>query len=508
MTITRLEQYLQDPTWLRNGALALALITFLGVFYIRVQLVYAWTLDLEGVEQDEIYTLQRVLAGYPVYEDPEQPPFSITQKTPLYHYLCLAVGKLTQVSPDAPRAVYLLNRWTSLLLSLCTLLIAFIIQHRLLNTSLKTALTVCALVFVCYEPHMFARPDSLYSLLFIIGIALMCRYTQVPPSMQNRLVPIIALVCAATIFAKQSGILLPAIFGGFILLLERNIIRTLWFGAYLTLIISILLWLTILLPGISVPVFIANIYKGVQNGVDLIWFWEFIYNRSYKKFFPLFVIGFVIISDWLLLQKNSTPLHKMLGFSMLLSFIFANLTGLKAGSTPSYFTEFVNITLMALPVYYRQLNDLPQKLRARLHIIMFLGLLFFIPVQTSAKNLIAPFNLADKSWFEKCAAAAYYMQQHLPLQEGEWIYTDDELLKLYLFRHILLPQDDIYMTSPFRYKYFWDTFQDGTVRYIISANARADIFTLDADFADYQPIDSVSVYTIYARSSAHFLNSK
>ncbi len=491
----------QPSNWLGNSALAISLFIFVGLLFIRVNLIFTYSLDLEGVEQDEIYTIQRVLAGFPVYEDPEQPPFSITQKTPLYHYLCLTVGKIFQVSPDQPREVYLLNRWTSLILSLCTLIVGYFIQRRLFSTSIKVAITICALMFICYEPHMYDRPDSLYSFLFLITIALLWHYTNpISEAKKSWILILTAIMCAIVMFSKQSGIILPALCGGFILFFERNIRRVLLFGGVFIAGLGIMFLLTIALPGMDTAVFTANVFKGVQNGIDLTWAWEFIYNRSYKKFSLFFIIGFLIIIDWFFITKTQDDLRRITAFSMLGTFLFANLTGLKSGSTPSYFTEFVNLTLIAMPVYYRDITGLMNKeVIKRFKVIIFLGLLFLIPVQTSNKNLIAPFKLADPLWFANCAEVKNYAQQNLALGKNEWIYTDDELLKLYLFRNILLPQDDIYMTSPFSYKNFWNSFKNGRVKYIISSNTPENIFAMEANLSGYQAIDSVGNYFIYQR---------
>lgn len=499
-----MNKYLQKFTLGANGLtnimLILAILIFAGVLSIRIALVYTYTENLEGVEQDEIYTIQRVLAGYPIYEDPEKPPFSITQKTPLYHHLCYAIGKVLDISPENPRSIYLLNRWTSLILSLCTIILAFWIQRRLFQTDVKIALIMCALMFICFEPHMFCRPDSLYSFLFLVTIAGMWFYARSESQSHTRLFVLTSVMCAVTIFAKQSAIILPAIFGGYLLFFARDWKKTLAFAGIFGMSFIILFFLV---KGTTTDIFLKNVYRGVQNGIEFTWFWEFIYDRSYKKFSLIFLIGFLIIIDWIFIEKSLQPVKQIISFSLLLTFVFANITGLKLGSTPSYFTEYTNLTLIAIPFYYQQnWKKYKRNILIRIRTAIFAAFLLMIPLQTSNKNLLAPFKVENSHWFARTEQMNDYFHNNYALKKGQWIYTNDEVLKLYMFHDALTPQDDItinlYEEGVFNYRDFHRAFKDGRTPYLIIDHSQDYIEIKDADFSNYQLIDTFQVYKIYA----------
>lgn len=489
-----MQRFTLDPNQLTNIALIIAILVFLGILSLRVALVYAYTEDLGGVEQDEIYTLQRVLAGYPVYEDPEQPPFSITQKTPLYHYLCYGIGKFFNISSENPRSVYLLNRWTSLILSLCTILLGFWMQRRLFQTNTKIALIVCALMFICFEPHMFCRPDSLYSFLFLLTATSLCHYSN-RKNFSMKLLGTTSLLCALTIFTKQSGIILPLIIGGYLILFEKSWKEFLIFTVGFTLIFIIFFYL--LKWGSNTQVFLANVYRGVNNGIELGWFRDAIYNKAFKKFSIIFIIGWLIIIDWLYIKNKNSKLKQVIAFCLLMSFVFALSTALKTGSTASYFTDFNNLALIVTPFYRKSITDLKPPLAIRVRTLSFLLFAVLIPLNTSAKNLFLPFKNEDKEWFYSCKTMMEYAQKNLDISNANWIYTDDEVLKLYLFHHALLPQDDIYMTSPFAYALFWNALKDGSVPYIISQNPIDEVFALEADLSNYKQVDKFEMFYIY-----------
>ena len=96
-----------------RSALLISLVagaTFLAMLLLRLHLVSAYAPELGGIESNVIYTLQRILDGYPLYVDPAAPPYAITQYTPLYYYLCWGVGRLAGVDAANVHHVYVLSR--------------------------------------------------------------------------------------------------------------------------------------------------------------------------------------------------------------------------------------------------------------------------------------------------------------------------------------------------------------------------------------------------------------
>ena len=475
-------------------AVAIIMLAFCAVLGLRVALAFTYWPDLGGVEPDELYTIQRVLAGYPVYENPVLPPFSITQKTPLYHYLCLLVGRLAGVNPGHPYEVMLLNRFVSLGLSLCTLLLAYRIQVRVLDTPARIALAASALAFICFEPHMFCRPDSLYSFLFLAAIGSFLAHLRWEGRGVGLYFYLAAGLSVLVVFAKQSGIVLPPLLLGYLAFAEKSR-RKAAEGAVIML--GAFVFLFLLLKGQSAAIFIANTYKGLQNGIDLDWFHQFIFSQSYHRFGIAMAVGLFMAAVWLWI-KPAGGLRRFLGWALLGTFFFANITGLKSGSTPSYFTEFVNLTLIAAPLFYRERGGASLHLKA----FSFLLALLLLIANLSDKNLFAPFTQQDKGQFAAAAEARRYVKDELGLPEGAYILTDEPLIRLYFYENVLFPQYDIvycyaYPLKVYDYSSFYGLVQEGKAPYLITSHTPAELEFFGLDTGNYHYFGAKAGYRIY-----------
>lgn len=474
-------------------------LSFVAALILRILLAFTHYWDLGGVEPDEIYTLQRALAGYPIYENPGLPPFSITQKTPLYHYLCLIMGKWSGVDPDNPYGVMLLNRFVSLGLSLCSLILAFIIQVKLLDVPVKYALPICFLAFVCFEPHMFCRPDSLYSFLFMATIASFIACLGGGTKYSGLFLMLSSVLAILTIFAKQSGIVLPPLILGYLVLFEKNRGKAALGAALMFCAFAILFFL---LKGDSAATFIANVYKGLKNGIDLDWFHRFIICKSYQRFGIAMAIGLSIGLIWVWFRPG-TRQSRFLGWTLLVTFAFANVTGLKSGSTPSYFTEFVNITLISAPYFFREF--LIKRLGAgalEFKILIFFLAMALLVSNLSDKNYFVPFHQQDKSLFEKAEQVKRYVEEVRGLPHGAWMLTDEPLLKLYFYEYALFPQYDIvhccaFPLKIFDYAQFYKLVEEGKAPYLITRQDLQGLDFLGQSLGEYSFLEARAGFNIY-----------
>ena len=97
-------------------------VVLAGVFAIL-----AWNLDLRwamllqyrtelgGVEHNVIHGIQKLLLGYPLYQDPEAPPFDVIQYTPAYYVLCAGIAQVFGIAGDDARSIYLVCRTVALI---------------------------------------------------------------------------------------------------------------------------------------------------------------------------------------------------------------------------------------------------------------------------------------------------------------------------------------------------------------------------------------------------------
>ena len=104
--------------------IALAITVYYRIFY-----ALAPVSNIGGIEPNVIYTLQKVLAGYHLYENPAVAPFPITQYSPMYYKIVVAFGKLFSINPNEPAQVFLLSRFSSLFFNMLYVSMVFLIAR-------------------------------------------------------------------------------------------------------------------------------------------------------------------------------------------------------------------------------------------------------------------------------------------------------------------------------------------------------------------------------------------
>ena len=475
---------LNNPKILQNSAFVLVCLASLLVFIIRLIHVDLYLINLFGIEQDEIYTLQRMFAGFPIYMDPETPPFAITQKTPIYHYISYFIGNVIGIDPDQPIEIYRLNRSTSLAFSLISISTCMLICTKLLQAPFKISAILGGLMFLSMEGHMFARPDSLFSLLFLVSIGLTITYI-----LRQKNIYLWAAILASvlTVFVKQSGIVLPVLIISFIFFFEKKYKES-FIASSLYIVSSALL--VLIVNDASFGDFVSNTIGGLNNGIDLEWYYDFIYNLSIKKFALFFILGLFFSWEWFS-NSSSSLLNKFLGYALVLVFVFTNIIALKWGSTPSYFSEFIHLTILSIPVYYKTIQS--KSLGVKIQKLAFLLLIFSIPLLTSGKRFITSIKESDQASFDQAEKLRTYIHRKYPGSTKNWLLTDNDLLKLYFYKNAILPQEDItftiYNKGDFNTTVYESLIREGKIPLIISKN---NLSELDQD--KYYMFDQFSMY--------------
>jgi hypothetical protein len=444
------------------------------------------------METSIVYGLQRVLAGMPLYSDPEAAPFAIIQYSPLYYQLVGTIGKWLSVDPEQPFQVFRLSRWAGLVFNLMGLVvIANILKGVRLETKWK--LIAILLAWLCLEPAHYARPDSLQSLFFLLFVWAALRYIH-----QESWGSLIWAVLAATLacWSKQNGILLPVFLLFYLFFIQKNIAQG--FGAGGVFLILNALLGFILIEDASL--FYANVIRGLDNGISFPYFFSAIYDAGVKKFFPFFLIGI-----YLALQGIFFPSGKQLrflGWFLGASFSFAILTSLKWGSIPSYFTDFVHLSLISGAFWLADFKT-EQGKKLSFSSSLFLGLvfLFIIPLHTSGKEWGRVIQEGQSDWFAQAKSVRAAIQKQ-GLQPGEYIFTHDYLINLFLFRHCLFPQNDIVYccTAPrktYDYTRFEELIGQGKVPFVIDWNGENPRKFLGNDFHEYKYLETSGRYGVW-----------
>lgn len=514
----------------KNGfklIMAVVLLGLLATLILRIVLIFTFIPDLGGVESNVIYSIQRILDGYPLYMDPSSPPYSITQYTPIYYFIIYGFGKLFQISANDVESIYILSRSVSLIFNLGFAYLSALIFVNIFKGNKWMSLIAFAFAFVFLDEESYSRPDSLYNLMVMatIYVVLLFLKEDVKPR-KERLLILASLLTIFTIYVKQSGIFLPVLLVFFVLVYCQNIRWA--FISFATMFLSFTALLFLFTGGNFTP-FFQNVIEGVNNGISLRWFAERIMIEHFQKERFVNIIGISLAIYWLI--KGESHQLKFLGLAMLGSFLFAVITGVKIGAAPNYFTEFIALTVIATLVFlqkydrlfYREktyLQESPDNFKVLFYLVLVgMTLLPRLAGKIDTEIIKAQPHILGSKGYQKNKAIADYMYNEANIKPGEQVFITTHVhdyLNKFLYRNAIFPQKEIVYRNPegvYDYSEFRQGLQNGDVKYIIASIAEGNIVTedgekvisedfLSADYSDYESIKEINGYVIFKSKSA------
>ena len=300
--------------------------------------------NIEGVDINIIYSLQKLLRGFPLYGDPSQPPFEIVQYSPLFYLLCTALLKILSIPVNDIFGIARTARLVACSFDIGTCFVVFFIVSRQLHVRKTVALMAAASVLILTFPWCtLARPDSLMILLIATSTALGIKLSR-----RARESQVLTMACLTAgllaACAKQNGILAVAPLLLFLALHRR------WRSLAVSL--AVLGVFLALAPFAATALFghfwKANLVNGIRNGVD---YWNAA-SRTYSGFLLLFAVfsAAAIATAWQWVIEPEEAELQYVGLSALVFFAEAILAGLKVGSAENYFNEFVVLAAVVLAV--------------------------------------------------------------------------------------------------------------------------------------------------------------
>ena len=506
-------------SWLVQHAfkitLMVVLLTLVATLGLRLFLIFNYFPEIGGIESNVIYSLQRILAGYPLYTDPEAPPYSITQYTPLYYGIAWTVGKIFQVDPSNVHAVYVLSRSLSLLFNLLFSLVTVLILYRIFKINRLFCAVAFTYALVFLDEESYSRPDSLYNLMVLTTILFFLKFLQ-KNTRRERYLLLSSALSILTIFTKQSGIYIPIVLVFFTLFYVKSIRWALLSILTMAVSFGVLLFLC---SGGDLNVFWQNTVQGVNNGVSLNWFAERIMIEHFQKERWINILGlFLSLFFW---AKGSTPAQQFLGIATLASFTFALVTSVKIGAAPNYFTEFITLTIVLAIVFIVQHDSIfsdNQTIARKSYkpLVYLLLVIFTLPPRLAGKYVKKVGQMAhtgQQLYEDNHAIAEYLYQEESITAEDQVLVTThvQDYLNKFLYRNVIFPQKEIVVTNPlgtYDYSAFRKGIQDGSVEYVIASVAEdhvdiinskvvIDFSFIGTDFSGFSAIEEVNGYVIF-----------
>lgn len=199
----------------------LCILSLITVLAYRIILIYSHKPDLGGVENSVVYFIQRTLDGYPLYTNPELPPYAINQYPPLYYYIAAFFAKISGVHPEQVIRVFMVNRTAGLVLNLLYVLMVYLTSRHIFLITRSKTLVIILFCFIFLSAPSFARPDSLN--LFVFYLVLYTFFTYIKKQKNKTLLlALSAFLCVIAFYSKQTSLSLPLLIGGW-LILQKNL---------------------------------------------------------------------------------------------------------------------------------------------------------------------------------------------------------------------------------------------------------------------------------------------
>ncbi|MEO8405399.1 MAG: glycosyltransferase family 39 protein [Chitinophagaceae bacterium] len=479
-------------------ALATAFVMILGLFVYRIFLVFSYNGEIGGIDNNFVYGVISNMTGHGLYNNPEALPYPVTIYSPLYFQVCSAIGTVLHVNPDDPIQVYQLCRMISLILDIGTCLSLYFILKRRFNVStqiswLATASFACIL---CTLGYTFSRCDSLLLLFYALTMYQLTRSAD--KKITSSLV--LAILSIGCILSKQNGIIVPVLIcaGLFFLRLKKNILY------YLLFFVPLFAGLLFLYHS-QYPYFFVNTVKGLNNRIDLSWFYTDIFKRMINAWWsiPLYPATVLAFSQWI---KPRSAADKAFATIFIIQTAFSLGTSLKWGSTAGYFNESFFLAFIIIGRKVMNWKQEPYISYSRKAISWLLPLLLIFFIHTIAEGYL--FFIQDRSEKETAYLQQKGISEYLrPKLQGHYVLNlgsaNGDFFKTILYKEMAVPNMDIVdcCTLPdhtFNYSSLERDITNGTIAYIISRDKLLPPEIWGISLHSFSMIADINGYVIYS----------
>ena len=481
--------------WLVIGLLGLITL------YIRVKIIFLVNPDVGGIESNVIFSVLRMMAGYPLYQNPEQAPYAITQYSPIYYYLTAGFSRLLGFNSDDVYEVYGTGRCVALLANGFYAWGLWKLGRRI-QFSTSVATLVAILAFLLLPPQSYGRPDSLYNAFVIWTIWALVQWNAAITTKQLTIgLALTALLAALGLFSKQSAICLPVIVSGYLLFFSGKPWKAFPFLGFFLLFLG-LLYVSFFRE--APDLIYANVIRGVSNGIDFVNFRYNLVDHYLRPFAWLVIPGVAISIRYLLFEKGP---RQLLGLATFGLFLFALVTGLKWGSALNYFTEFTGLSCLLVTDALWQLRTIRSEWAnvGRLSLVLIVALV--VPVNAMNFNWERVLRKSiDLTPYKEEQAVAQYVAGEIKKYPGCLIYStqyNSSYLNAFLFRNCIVPQQDMIVGSAYALRTFDYTdldraAKDGRIQFLIARDEETEApLSPPIHLANYHPVKSLNGFTIY-----------
>ena len=491
-------------------ALVIAAFSVLTIVLVRVQLLATFHPDISGSERSSVMPIQYVIQGKELYKSPELPPFYIVQYTPLYFWTVGAAYKWAGFDKENVHKIFVASRVASLAYVLLACFVFFLTLTKILEEKITIALLASALFFgICSHWNIyFSRIDSL--LLLGTSTVVYCMTLALRAPQKKRelwYLAIAVLVAIGMVLVKQSGIFLLS-FLLFFLFTQRYFKLLGWFsvgGGAAGLLAYVGLGKEKLLN------LYKNVIQGINNGINLDWFYHFTLKELLLPFAPFLVTAMIVSVFWL--GKQPDRYRQFVALGVIWMFASALLTSTKLGAAVGYFIEFILLSVLATCLYFfGQEKRVVHSNISRIWLSFFSALvLFFFSLSIYKHYTSLPLGYYKALYLNEHGVASFVKKE---LREGEYIYMQDGSdYQGYFMAHFLLdktlaPMNDLVYLAQERNSLNFDAFhgliESGRLRYMIvpGQDIKGAIMGYEGAEEKFHFLQNINGYDIYEHELA------
>lgn len=487
----------------RYAPLAVLLVLFALNLAYKFGLAFSWAPELGGFERNVIWGVQQIMKGKPLYTNPESLPFAVIQYMPFYYHLVAFLAKIFQIDPQKVHSLYVCGRLFSLLLSLGSVALVFVLATRRFRVGRLTALAVCFFIFCLMEKFsVAARPDALKAFCFLSAS---CFFIwRGPLSAQSVGFHALGFLFALGAFmSKQDGLVALGVLP-LTLLLFGHTRSFLFYGLLATAALAILIFS---LQYVYDKQFLANVAGGLQNGISISWF-----IGSFNGYFSALavVFGLAMVLAYEFFRESDWSL-RVLASAWFCSFFPALFFSLKYGSGPNYFFEATLIAGLFLAIWLDKVRFSALFVRKESYaafLSVAAGLYFLIPALNWSTSIFLNQETELKSGYLAQEKAVKLAENKLPGSGKILVLTQKQWLEYYtclLSEKVACPQRDVSIqmfdagkTDQARALQF--ALDQGQIQAILADKNSSPSF-LNLDFSAFEKKDEIGDLSLWLQKS-------
>jgi hypothetical protein len=452
------------------------------------------------------------MAGNKLYTDPDIPPFSISNMTPIYFQTVSYIGEILNISPNNVHGIFMMSRGASLAFNIIYVILLFLFLKYGLKLKLWPALIFSALPFIHINQQSFSRPDSLELLFSMASFSLIFLYYQQSHVTRRYFYLLLSVVCAVlAVFVKQSALSVLMLNLIYLLIAKR------WKSfIYAGVIAAILLFVGLhILTGGDTDAYLRNTIMGMYSSIELEFFQVEIIENYLLRDSIINVTGLGL--SLLFLLKPASENERLMGYFTLGIFCVMLLASMKYGAGPNYFKFFVGLTFIQLGYFityrYNLFAQLSQSPLKYIIIIMFAYLAMFKSFRLV--NWVAEGDDTFKQDYIEQRDIYNHVINEMPgMHNDEYIFITTHLedyLTEFFYEKVIFPNMDLNMQcksyNVFSYPMFSSRANSGMIKYIITP--KKDIYSSFTDvYQEYNSVNNQISLKFYDKPLTNFTIEK